>query len=244
MPETAPSTRTRIDWLKLLETYGVVLVLVALVAFFSVLNERFLSLRNLTNIVTEVSIYGIIAVGMTFVILTRGVDLAVGSLVGLSGIMAALAVQSLGIAGGLAGLVGLVVGIGVGLMVGLGQGLIVVGLGVPPFIVTLGGLTAWRGATLMANDGAPVAATAPSYLWWGGGQLYGLPVPVLVFAAVAGVGFFVLRRTRYGRHIYAVGGNPEAAHLAGLNVRALIASVYVTVGALSGLAGFLLSARL
>ncbi|RZJ78378.1 MAG: ABC transporter permease, partial [Brevundimonas sp.] len=136
------------------------------------------------------------------------------------------------------------VGIGVGLAAGALQGVAITRLAVPAFVVTLGGLTAWRGATLMVNDGAPVRVEDAAYRWWGGGQIAGVPVPVLVFAMVAAAGYFVLRYTRYGRHVYAVGGNPEAARLSGLNVRGVINSVYLIVGALSGLAGFLLSARL
>lgn len=239
---TAPAAR--FDWLRFLERYGSAIVLVALALFFASQNERFLSARNLSNILAEVSIYGVIAVGMTFVILTRGVDLAVGSLVGFSGIVAAIAANALGDAHWAGWIVALAVACAVGGAVGLVHGKAVTWLAVPPFIVTLGGLTVWRGATLLVNDGAPVSGLSESVRWWGSGQVFGVPVPVLVFAVVALAGYVVLRHTRYGRHVYAVGGNPEAARLAGLNVKAVVSSVYVLVGLLSGLAGFLLSARL
>ncbi|KQW82385.1 ABC transporter permease [Brevundimonas sp. Root1279] len=239
---TAPAAR--FDWLRFLERYGSAIVLVALALFFASQNERFLSARNLSNILAEVSIYGVIAVGMTFVILTRGVDLAVGSLVGFSGIVAAIAANALGDGHWAGWIVALAVACAVGGAVGLVHGKAVTWLAVPPFIVTLGGLTVWRGATLLVNDGAPVSGLSESYRWWGSGQVFGVPVPVLVFAVVALAGYVVLRHTRYGRHVYAVGGNPEAARLAGLNVKAVVSSVYVLVGLLSGLAGFLLSARL
>ena len=241
--EAEQSAGTRIDWIRFFERYGTSVVLVALIVFFATQNERFLSLRNVSNILTEVSIYGVIAVGMTFVILTRGVDLAVGSLLGFAGITAAMAAKAVGNPD-FAWLVALATALAVGGGVGLLQGKAVTWLGVPPFIVTLGGLTIWRGATLLANDGAPVSGLDPSYRWWGSGDVFGLPAPVLVFAIVALAGYVVLRHTRYGRHVYAVGGNPEAARLTGLNVKGILTSVYIIVGFTAGLAGFLLSARL
>lgn len=238
-----PKSRASFDWVRFFERYGTSVVLAALVVFFATQNERFLSLRNISNILTEVSIYGVIAVGMTFVILTRGVDLAVGSLLGFAGILAAMAAKSLG-GQDLGWLVALAVALAIGGGVGLLQGKAVTWLGVPPFIVTLGGLTIWRGATLLANDGAPVSGLDPGYRWWGSGDVLGVPAPVLVFAVVVLAGYVVLRHTRYGRHVYAVGGNPEAARLTGLNVKGILTSVYVIVGLTAGLAGFLLSARL
>ena len=238
-----PKSGARFDWVRFFERYGTSVVLAALVVFFATQNERFLSLRNISNILTEVSIYGVIAVGMTFVILTRGVDLAVGSLLGFAGILAAMAAKAFG-GQDFGWLVALATALAVGGGVGLLQGKAVTWLGVPPFIVTLGGLTVWRGATLIANDGAPVSGLDPGYRWWGSGDVLGVPAPVLVFAAVTLVGYVVLRHTRYGRHVYAVGGNPEAARLTGLNVKGILTSVYVIVGLTAGLAGFLLSARL
>lgn len=233
----------RFDWVRFFERYGTSVVLLALIVFFATQNQRFLSLRNISNILTEVSIFGVMAVGMTFVILTRGVDLAVGSLLGFAGILAAMAAKAFGGAD-FGWLVALATALAVGGGVGLMQGKAVTWLGVPPFIVTLGGLTVWRGATLIANDGAPVSGLDTGYRWWGSGDVLGVPTPVLVFAAVVLVGYVVLRHTRYGRHVYAVGGNPEAARLTGLNVKGILTSVYVIVGLTAGLAGFLLSARL
>ncbi|MBS0365934.1 MAG: ABC transporter permease [Proteobacteria bacterium] len=117
-------------------------------------------------------------------------------------------------------------------------------LGNPPFIITLGGMTIWRGATLILHDGAPISNFDPAYLWWGAGTIAYVPVPVILFALVVAVGYVVQRYTRYGRHVYAVVGNPEAARLNGVNVPMIVTSVYLMVGVLSGLAGFLQSARL
>jgi inositol transport system permease protein len=233
-----------VDLIGWLRRYGTSLFLVALLVFFALENSRFLSIRNVTNILTEVSIYGIIAVGMTFVILTAGVDLAVGSLLAFAGMSGAYVMRALGADYSLSWLVAMSTATAVGALVGYLQGKTVTLFNVPPFIVTLGGLTVWRGATLILNDGSPISGFDASYRWWGTGAIVGIPVPVLIFALVVAMGFITQRYTRYGRYIYAVGGNPEAARLNGLDVPAIITSVYLIVGALAGLAGFLLSARL
>jgi inositol transport system permease protein len=239
-----PRPRRAFDAVRFLERYGTLLFLLALVAIFTLLNERFLSARNLTNILTEVSIFGIIAVGMTYVILTGGVDLAVGSLLAFASMCGAWAVQRLGGDVTLGWLVALSIACVIGTAAGYVHGKAVTLLSVPPFIVTLGGMTIWRGATLILSDGGPISNLDEGYRWWGRGTVLGVPVPVLVFALVAAAGYVLQRYTRYGRQVYAVGGNPEAARLTGIDVKRVLVSVYVMVGFLAGLAGFLLSARL
>jgi len=234
----------RIDVVGWLRRYGTSLFLLALILFFALENSRFLSIRNVANILTEVSIYGIIAVGMTFVILTAGVDLAVGSLLAFAGMSGAYVMKAIGADYPLSWLVALATATAVGSLVGYLQGKAVTFFSIPPFIVTLGGLTIWRGATLILNDGSPISGFDASYRWWGTGSIAGVPVPIVLFGLIAAAGFVTQRYTRYGRYVYAVGGNPEAARLNGLDVAAIITSVYLIVGALSGLAGFLLSARL
>ena len=239
-----PAASRRFDAVSWLRRYGTVLFLVLLIVFFAAENSRFLSMRNISNILTEVSIYGIIAVGMTFVILTAGVDLAVGSLLAFAGMAGAYVMKAIGADYSLGWLVALSTATAVGALVGYLQGKAVTVFSIPPFIVTLGGLTVWRGATLILNDGSPIAGFDASYRWWGTGSIIGVPVPVVFFGVIALIGYVTQRYTRYGRYVYAVGGNPEAARLNGLDVAAIITSVYLIVGALAGLAGFLLSARL
>ena len=234
----------RVDAIAWLRRYGTTLFLALLIVFFTSQNERFISLRNLTNILTEGSIYGIIAVGMTFVILTAGVDLAVGSLLAFAGMAGATVAGLLGADFAMSWIIALSSAIFVGAAAGYLQGKAVTWLRIPPFIVTLGGMTIWRGATLILHDGAPISGFDSNYRWWGTGTILHVPVPVALFVMVAAFGYIVQRYTRYGRHVYAVGGNPEAARLNGLNVTAIVTSVYVIVGVLSGLAGFLQSARL
>lgn len=238
----APAAQRSFDIVGFLEKYGTVMFLLALVVFFSVQNERFLSGRNITNILTEVSIYGIIAVGMTYVILTGGVDLAVGSLLAFASLAGAYVVVNY--FGGDGWFAALAISLLIGTLAGYVHGKTVTMLNVPPFIVTLGGMTIWRGATLILNDGGPISGFDEAYRWWGRGDIAGVPVPVVAFLVVAVAGYIVQRYTRYGRQVFAVGGNPEAARLSGLNVKAILVSVYVMIGFLSGLSGFLLSARL
>jgi inositol transport system permease protein len=238
------ATSRRYDVIAWLRRYGTSLFLLALILLFGLENSRFLSIRNLSNILTEVSIYGIIAVGMTFVILTGGVDLAVGSLLAFAGMSGAYLLKAIGADLPLSWLVALSTAAAVGGLVGYLQGKAVTFFNIPSFIVTLGGMTIWRGATLILSDGSPISGFDANYRWWGTGAIAGVPVPIVLFGLIALLGFVMQRYTRYGRYIYAVGGNPEAARLNGLDVPALITSVYFTVGALAGLAGFLMSARL
>ena len=242
--ESAVERGKKIEIVGFFETYGVLLFLVALIVIFTLYNPMFLSARNIKNILTEVSIYGIIGVGMTYVILTGGIDLAVGSLLAFAAISGAFLMQALAGDFFMGWLVAMLAACAVGTMAGYLHGKVVTRFGVPAFIVTLGGLTVWRGATLIVNDGAPVSGFNEALRWWGRGDVLGVPVPVLVFLVVALVGYIALRYTRYGRQVYAVGGNPEAARLSGLSVQSVVLSVYVITGFLAGLAGFLLCDRL
>jgi inositol transport system permease protein len=236
----------RIEWITILEKFGVVLFLLLLVVFFQLQNERFLSIRNILNILSDVSIYGILSVGMTFVILTSGIDLSIGSLLAFASMCGAVTVKSWPniSATGLTWLIAPIIALTIGAAAGYLHGKAITKLRVPAFIVTLGGMTLWRGATLMLSNGSPISGFDTSYRWWGRGDILGFPFLVLISAVVAGIGFVVLRYTRFGRHVYAVGDTPEAARLSGLNVDGVLIRVYAIMGCLAGLAGFILSARL
>jgi ribose transport system permease protein/inositol transport system permease protein len=254
MPLTDASAGTvRRDPIDVLARYSAPLFLVLLVIVFTALQPNFLHPLNLMNVLRQVSMSGLIAIGMTFVILTGGIDLSVGSLVALTGLAAAYVAK-----GGLesrfavgqaadAGnpvILAFLAAVAVGVAAGALQGWAITRLRVPPFVVTLGGLTAFRGAALLLSEGGPISGFSPAYAWWGQGRIEGVPVPVIVFAAAALVAYVVLRHTRYGLHVYAVGGNGPAADLNGVSSRRVIFSVYVIVGFACGLASFLLSARL
>jgi len=216
------------------------------------LQPRFLSPLNLFNILRQVSIYGIIAVGMTFVIITRGIDLSVGSLVALSGIIAAVVAKGgiegrfllVGDGGGFSWPIAAFAAVLVGAFAGFLQGVTVAKLAVPAFVVTLGGMTVFRGLTLTVGNGGPVSGFDEFFGWWGRGMVGPVPVPVIVFAVVALIAHFVLTQTRFGRSVYAVGSNPDAARLSGINTSRVTILVYAIVGFCSGLGGFVLAARL
>lgn len=229
------------------------LFLIALVLIFAFLEPRFLHPLNLLNIMRQVSIAGLIAVGMTFVILTAGIDLSVGALVALTGLVGAYVAKgglesrfAVGAAAdaGNPVIFAFLAAIAVGMAAGALQGWAVTRLRVPPFVVTLGGMTAFRGAALLFSGGGPISGFSADYNWWGQGRIGQIPVPVLIFLAVAIIAHIVLRYTRYGLHVYAIGGNARAAEENGVPVRLVTWSVYVIVGFTCGLASFLLSARL
>ncbi len=242
------------DLFSFLAKFAPLIFLLVLMGVFALLEPRFLSPLNLFNVMRQVSIYGLLAIGMTFVILTRGIDLSVGSLLAFAGLVAAavakggfesrFAVGAAAEAAGHGWLLALLAALAVGTLCGGLQGLAITKLEVPPFVVTLGGMSAFRGAALLFAGGGPVSGFDDAYRWWGQGYIGPIPVPVVIFAIAAIVAATVLRYTRFGRNVYAVGGNPEAARLSGLDVDRITLSVYVIIGFLAGLGGFVLSARL
>jgi ribose/xylose/arabinose/galactoside ABC-type transport system permease subunit len=247
--------------------FGVPLALAGIVLVAGVFIPGFMSRANLTTILLHVSINGILALGSIFVIITAGIDLSVGSVVGLAGVLAAgtltsgTALRLFGPAG--AAVVGAVVGIGTGALVGLVNGSIVARLGVAPFIVTLAMMTAARGAARLVTGGVPIGFPDPGDPLYdrkiaaldalhavGGGRIpvpglpTGFPVPALVMLVLVALGGFVLARTRFGRHIYAVGGNEEASRLSGVSVGRVKLGAYAICGAGAGLAAVLLVGQL
>ena len=244
------------DTFGVLAKFAPLIFLVVLMAAFAVVSPRFLTPLNLFNVMRQVSIYGILAVGMTFVILTRGIDLSVGSLVALAGLAAAIVAKGglreplrrrRGGRGARLGLVtcALVAALAVGTVAGWLQGFAITRLKVPPFVVTLGGMSAFRGAALLLAGGGPISGFDPAYRWWGQGYLGPVPVPVIVFLAIA--------RDRPRRADATRASGAACTRSAAIpRPRASPAStstgsrprVYVIIGFLAGLGGFVLSARL
>ena len=232
--------------------FAPLIFLIALMAIFAIAEPRFLSQVNLFNIARQVSVTGLLAIGMTFVILTAGIDLSIGSLLAFCGLVAAAVAKgglsdrftvgdnTIGYGWPLAALAA----IAVGMIGGFVQGLAITKLKVPAFVVTLGGMSVFRGAALLFAAGGPISGFEPGFAWWGQGKVGPVPVPVLLFLFCAATAHIVLRYARFGRRVYAVGGNPEAARLSGLNVNQIICSVYVIMGFFAGLCAFVLSARL
>ncbi len=243
-----------LDLFGLLARLAPVLFLVVLMAGFALAEPRFLSPVNLLNVLRQVSISGLLAIGMTFVILTAGIDLSVGSLLAFCGLAAAIVAKgnaagnfALGADGGASGYgwaTALLVAVAIGLAGGAIQGLAITRAKVPPFVVTLGGMSVFRGAALLLSGGGPISGFDEGFRFWGQGRIGGIPTPVLVFLGFAILAHIVLRYTRFGRTVYAVGGNPEAARLSGLKVGRILLSVYVIMGFFAGLGGFVLASRL
>jgi len=217
------------------------LTLVILCAVTALLNDRFISPLNLTNILVQSSIMAVIAMGMTFVVIGGGFDLSVGSTVALAGCVAGMAMLKAGI------IAGVIAGIAAGILVGLANGLVVAVVGVNPFIATLGSMVLVRGIVFIITGGAPVSGEdgLPSaFVAFGNSRLFGIHylvwVPALLLVALS----VVLHLTPYGRRVYATGGGREAAYLSGIPVAQIVASTYVWCGALAGVAGVMLAARL
>lgn len=230
-----------------------IIFLILLILIFSSLHPRFLHPLNIFNVMRQISITGLIALGMTFVIIVRGIDLSVGSLIALCGLVGAVIAKgglverfSVGLDTELANpwywaLAGSVL---IGLLAGTLNGVCITKLKVPAFVVTLGGLSAYRGTALIVSDGGPISGFNEAYRWIGQGKIGMVPIPVIIFLVVIVLCHIVLKYTVYGRYIYSVGGNPEAARLSGINIDLIITSTYIITGFFVGLSAFILSARL
>lgn len=217
--------------------YGLIVVFILVVLYLTLGTDSFFSGGNLVNVVRQSSIIGFVAVGMTFVMITAGIDLSVGAVVGLAGVVAAS--HAFGGPVYIPVVLGLLVGLAVG---ALNAGLITKG-GILPFLATLAAMAIARGVALIYTNGQPVSGLNVSFDRIGAGAVLGVPVPVLLFIVVALIADHTLTRTRFGRHIYAVGGSPEAATRVGIPVRAVLVKIYVLAGLLAGFAGVVLAAR-
>jgi ribose/xylose/arabinose/galactoside ABC-type transport system permease subunit len=224
---------------KILAKYGIFIAFALLVIVLGIISPPFFNPSNIINILRQTSVNGIIAVGMTLVIITGGIDLSVGALLALSAVIA----TSFAHPGDWPLIVPVCFGILVGLSGGLVNGLLIAKKRMAPFIVTLGMMTAARGLALVYTNGRPVINLSDGYNKIGGGYIAGLPVPVLVFTGIVAFGAFVLHYTRFGRYIFAVGGNELAAKVSGINTDKIKISVYAITGALAGLSGVVLSSR-
>ncbi|HEY6886623.1 MAG TPA: ABC transporter permease [Solirubrobacter sp.] len=216
---------------------GPVLILGVLLVLMAALSPYFLTGRNLANVGFQASFVAVLALGQLLVIITRGIDLSVGSVVGLAGVIAAA-----GASGN--GALSLALFAATGLAVGLANGAVLVyGRVMNPFIVTLGTLGIARGLALVITDGETRTGLPPIISTLGSDTVFGIPIPVLLVAALALVVGTVLGRTQWGRWIYAVGGNPEAARRAGIPADGVLLSVYALCGLLAGIAGILVAGR-
>lgn len=216
------------------------IALALLMTALSLVRPNFLNIANLVNVFRQISINGILAIGVTTVLLTGGVDLSLGSLVALSGVVAASFAHPAqhGV------IIPVLLGIGAGAVCGALNGVVVTRGRVAPFIATLGMMTAARGLALLLSGGRPVSNLSAGFTTIGGGDIGSVPIPIVIFATVGLLTWIFLTRMRLGRYIYAVGGNENAARASGLHVRSIKMIVYTFCGTLAGLAGVVLASRI
>lgn len=219
--------------------YRSVLILLVICIFAAFLSKSFLSVSNLFNVFKQITVAGIIACGMTFVILTGGIDLSVGSILGLSGVVASGVLASTGNT-----FLAVMTAVAIGIACGFMNGFFVSQCGIPPFIATLGMMTLLRGCVLIYTKGSPIPVKVDSYKFIGKGTVLGVPVPVIILTVLFVLAHYILTQTGFGRSIYAFGGNREAARLSGISVKKTEWMAYIMNGFLSGIAAVVLTARL
>ena len=240
-PSPEPSVRrftfNRARAASLIQRQGVLIALILLILFGALRYDNFFSAYNIASVLRYYSMFGLIALGMTFVIMTGGIDLSVGAVVALGSVIAALLTPY-------GALPAILVPVLVGMGIGFANGWIIAKLALLPFIVTLAMLLAARGlALLLANNTSVGITLDPTFVWFGQGDVLGVPVPALVMSVAYVAGVILLRYSRFGRHVLAVGGNEEATRLMGLPVDRIKLGVYTLSGALAGLAGVILAAQ-
>ena len=228
-------TKRSLRWQKL----GAVAGLVLLIVVFSAATPSFLQVNNLLNIALQTSVIAIIAIGQSYVIITEGIDLSVGSVAALAGVITAdLLVADVPIP------VAIIAGLLGGALCGLINGVLVTYGNIPPFIATLGMLGIARGAVLVVTNGKPVSGLPREFSWIGNGNVLGVPFPVILMVVIAAIFGYVLVKSRFGRSVFAIGSNEKTAYLSGLNVPRAKIGVYVLSGFLAGVAGVVLTSRL
>ncbi len=227
--------------LKYTSRYGIYIAFLLLFTFLTIASPVFLTHTNIINIIRQISVVGIIAVGMTYVIITGGIDLSVSAIVALAGVITTSMLrkdnpQSLMLAIG----VGLLVGVACGAF----SGLFITKLKVPPFIATLATMTIVKGLTYIYTDGRPITGLSEGFIHIGRGSVGFMPILVIIYLGVVVVGAFFLRLTKFGRYVLAVGGNEKAASISGVNTVSVKFSCYVLNGFCAALAGILLASRI
>ena len=213
--------------------------LVVLMIVLPLANPRFLTVSNLTSVLLQAAVYVIMALGMSFVLMTGGIDLSQGSLLALTGVVAAYIVENQGSV-----LLAILASILVGALVGVVNGSVISRLSIPPFIMTLSTMYLCRGLTLVITQASPISISSDTFRWIGSGDFLGIPVPVIIFVTAAIIGQFILSNTATGRYILPVGSNREAARLSGIKTRWNECKVYIISGIMVAIAGVVYVARL
>lgn len=238
---TNENVKRKFEYKELLSKLGPLLALIVLIIFVSILSPSFLSLTNLMNLMRQVSTNALIAFGMTFVIITGGIDLSVGSTLALSSaIMAGMIVN------GIDPLIAMTVSLIAGFILGAVNGLLITKGKLVPFIATLATMTIYRGATLVLTDGKPITGLDETFVFqfMGRGYFFGIPFPIVITLVVFALLFVLLHKMSFGRKTFAIGGNEKASFIAGVKSNKIKVFVYSISGVLASLAGIILTSRL
>lgn len=255
MTAAAPDVRrgvTRDGLMAFIRKYLIVFIFLGmclLLAIFSP-NNSFVQPQNLINVVRQISVIGLLALGVMLCIIAMGIDLSLGSVLGFSAVVAASLVQQPGWKEALwpnlpqlPAIVAVLAGLGVGLLLGGVNGGLIAAFRIPPFIATLGMMTIARGFAYIYSNGRPVSTLNDDFLWLGSGDILGIPIPIVIFGIVIISTHMMLNYTRFGRHIYAIGGNEVAARVSGVNLGRTKVGIYMFSGLMAGLGGVVLTAR-
>ncbi|MDT1938814.1 MULTISPECIES: ABC transporter permease subunit [Carnobacterium] len=226
---------------ELLGKLGPVLALLVLMVIVTILNPNFIAPINLLNLLRQVSVNALIAFGMTFVILTGGIDLSVGSTLALSGALVAGMIAS-----GLDPILAMIIGVVIGGVLGAVNGLLITKGKMAPFIATLATMTIYRGATLVYTDGNPITGIGDSFIFKfiGRGYLFNIPVPVILMAIAFILLYVLLHKMTFGRKTYAIGGNEKASYIAGIKIDKVKTLIYALSGMMASVAGIIITSRL
>ena len=222
-----------------LRNFALVFIIIAIIVVMSFVSPVFMTSKNIINIIRQISINGIIAVGMTFVILTGGIDLSVGSVVAITSVIVGSMLQ-----GGSNWLVACIVALLISLVFGAFNGFMIAYVGFQPFIATLATVTMGSGFALAYSDGKPFTISNESFLKIGQGYLGAIPIPIVLLVIVVAIGLIILKTTTFGRYVFAIGGNKNAAKLSGVRTRRVELMVYVISALCASIVGLILSARI
>lgn len=219
--------------------YGIYVTLLFAIAFFSVFAKYFLTIDNLLNVIRQVSMFGIVVVGVTFVMISGGADLSVGGQMAVGGMLAGVLMVKVGLPIFLAAIICMVACT----LFGALNGYIAVKLNIFPLIVTLGSMLVLQGLAFVITGGYPIFGLPEEFAFWGQGYVWIIPVPIIIFVIVVALAWFLLNKTYFGRYVYAMGGNPEAAKLAGINVERMRVIVYALCGLVTSFASLIMLSR-
>lgn len=241
----------RFNFQNVISKYGIVAVLVLMIVMMSIVKPNFRTITNFMNILTQSSIYGILALGMTLVIISKGIDLSVGSILALSAVVAASLGQTSTATSRLFPnlpempvIIPILGALAIGTLCGAINGGLIAFTGIPAFIATLGMTTIARGFAYIYTNGKPISTLIPGFRFIGQGNILGVPMPVVIYLVMILITWVLLNNTRFGKRVYAVGGNINAAEVSGVNVKKMLLMIYTYMGLLAGISGVVATARM